>query len=141
MTVLVFLDIGVTNELGSINEQYGEYADIPVEKTYYGKTTNILYEHKGIIRLFGYSFEAFLRWASIQLSSMWFLVAAVYISFAIWQPILYGSFQPVLPASQVVIAAAALVTTRIETKMFQLPLLAIMIVQVARRGLVLTVGT
>jgi hypothetical protein len=73
--------------------------------------------------------------------ALWFLVAGVYISFAVFQPILYGSFQPVLLASQVVIAVAALVATRIETKLFQLSLLAIMIVQVAWRGLVLTVGT
>ena len=73
--------------------------------------------------------------------ALWFLVAGVYISFAVFQPILYGSFQPVLLASQVVIAVAALVATRIETKLFQLSLLAIMIVQVAWRGIVLTVGS
>ena len=73
--------------------------------------------------------------------ALWFLVAGVYISFAVWQPILYGSFQPVLLTSQVVIVVAALVATRIETKVFQLPLLAVMIVQVAWRGLVLTVGS
>ena len=73
--------------------------------------------------------------------ALWFLVAGVYISFAVFQPILYGSIQPVLLTSQVVIAIAALMATKIETKMFQFPLLAIMIAQVAWRGLVLTVGT
>ena len=73
--------------------------------------------------------------------ALWFLVAGVYISFAVFQPTLYGTFQPVLLTSQVVIAIAALVATRIESKMFQFPLLAVMIMQVAWRGLVLTVGT
>lgn len=73
--------------------------------------------------------------------ALWFLVAGVYISFAVFQPTLYGTFQPVLLTSQIAIAIAALVATRIESKMFQIPLLAIMIMQVAWRGLVLTVGT
>lgn len=73
--------------------------------------------------------------------ALWSLVAGVYISFAVFQPTLYGTFQPVLLTSQVVIAIAALVATRIESKIFQFPLLAIMIMQVAWRGLVLTVGT
>jgi hypothetical protein len=73
--------------------------------------------------------------------ALWFLVASVYISFAVFQPILYGSFQPVLLASQVLIAIAALVATKIEAEMFQYPLLAIMIAQVVWRGLVLTIST
>jgi hypothetical protein len=72
--------------------------------------------------------------------ALWFLVAGVYVSFAVFQPTLYGSIQPALLASQIVIAIAALVATRIESKMFQFPLLAVMILQVAWRGLVLTVG-
>lgn len=73
--------------------------------------------------------------------ALWFLVAGVYISFAVFQPILYGSFQPVLLTSQVVIAIAALVAAKVDTKMFQFTLLALMIVQVAWRGFILTVGT
>jgi hypothetical protein len=73
--------------------------------------------------------------------ALWFLVAGVYISFAVFQPILYGSFQPVLLTSQVVIAIAALVAAKVDTKMFHFTLLALMIVQVAWRGLILTVGT
>lgn len=73
--------------------------------------------------------------------ALWFLVACVYISFAVFQPILYGSFQPVLLTSQVVIAVAALMATKIESKTLQVPLLAIMFIQVAWRGLVLTVST
>jgi hypothetical protein len=38
---------------------------------------------------------------------------------AIFQPILYGSIQPVLLTSQVVIAVAALVATRVRSKTFQ----------------------
>lgn len=72
--------------------------------------------------------------------ALWFLVAGVYISFAVFQPILYGSFQPVLLTSQVVIAIAALVATKINNKIFQFTLLALMIVQVVWRGLILTVG-
>lgn len=73
--------------------------------------------------------------------ALWFLVAGVYISFAVFQPTLYGTFQPVLLTSQVGIAIAALVATRFESKLFQFLLLAVMITQVAWRGLVLTVGT
>ena len=73
--------------------------------------------------------------------ALWILVAGVYISFAVFQPILYGSFQPVLLTSQVVIAIAALAAAKVDTKIFQFTLLALMIVQVAWRGLILTVGT
>ncbi|MGB5347702.1 MAG: hypothetical protein WBN23_16160 [Woeseia sp.] len=73
--------------------------------------------------------------------ALWFLVAGVYISFAVFQPILYGAIQPVLLASQVVIAVAALVATKFDSKIFQFTLLALMIVQVAWRGLIMTVGT
>jgi hypothetical protein len=72
--------------------------------------------------------------------ALWILVACVYISFAVFQPILYGSFQPVLLTSQVAIAVAALVAARVDAKAFHFTLLAVMIVQVAWRGLVLTVG-
>ena len=73
--------------------------------------------------------------------ALWFLVAGVYISFAVFQPILYGSLQPVLLTSQVVIAVAALVATKVSSKKFQFALLAFMIVQVAWRGIVLTIGS
>jgi len=72
--------------------------------------------------------------------ALWFLVAGVYISFAVFQPTLYGSIQPVLLTSQVVIAVAALVATKVSSKKFQFALLAFMIVQVAWRGIVLTIG-
>jgi len=72
--------------------------------------------------------------------ALWFLVAGVYISFAIFQPILYGSFQPVLLMSQLGIAIAALVAAKVDSKKFHFTLLALMLAQVVWRGLIMTVG-
>lgn len=73
--------------------------------------------------------------------ALWLLVASVYISFAVFQPILYGSFQPVLLASQLAIIIAALVASRIRSAWFQSVLIGVMVVQVIWRGLVLTIET
>ena len=72
--------------------------------------------------------------------ALWLLVASVYSSFAVFQPILYGSFQSILLTSQLGIIVAALIATRVRKAWFQLTLIVLMIAQVIWRGLVLTVG-
>jgi hypothetical protein len=72
---------------------------------------------------------------------MWLLVSGVYVSFALMQPILYGSVVPPLLVSQLAIAIPALVAIRVRTLWFHFLLIMVMLLQVAWRGLLLTVGT
>ncbi len=73
--------------------------------------------------------------------ALWLLIAAAYFSFALFQPVLHGAIIPALLSSQLGIAGAALVATRVRKLWFQLLLIAVMMAQVIWRGLVLTIGS
>jgi len=72
---------------------------------------------------------------------LWLLVAGVYLSFAVFQPVLYGSFVPILLTSQVIIMLMALIATKVRAVAYHYVLLILMLVQVSWRGIVLTIGT
>lgn len=72
--------------------------------------------------------------------ALWLLIAGVYLSFIILQPLLYGTFVPGLIATQVGIAIGALVAIRVRHPGYQVVLISVMFVQMLWRGLVLTIG-
>ena len=72
--------------------------------------------------------------------ALWGLTAALYVSFAGVQPILYSSVQPSLLASQLGIAALALTAIRVRRPAFHLALLGAMLAQMAWRGFVVVVA-
>ena len=71
--------------------------------------------------------------------AIWIIVACVYVSFGTVQPVLYGSIEPLLLASQLGIAALAVVATRVTTPWFQFALLAAIFAQTIWRSGVLVV--
>ena len=72
--------------------------------------------------------------------ALWLLVACVYLSFAIFQPILYGSVIPILLTSQLALAGAALGAIKVKQAWFQYTLILFMLMQGTWRGLVLTIA-
>jgi hypothetical protein len=72
--------------------------------------------------------------------ALWGLTAALYVSFAAVQPLLYSSIQPALLVSQLGIAVLALSATRVCYPPFHLALLGAMLLQLAWRGFVVVVA-
>jgi len=73
---------------------------------------------------------------------IWLLVAATYASFAfLLTPFVYGGFNPAAFASQVGIAALALVASRVKSPSFQVVVIIIMLAQVLWRGFSYAIGS
>ena len=71
--------------------------------------------------------------------AMWGLTAALYLSFAAVQPLLFSSLQPALLASQLGIAVLALLAIRVRHPWFHFVLLGSMLLQLAWRGFLVVV--
>lgn len=73
---------------------------------------------------------------------IWRLVAATYASFAfILTPFVYGSFSPIAFASQIVVAALALIASRVQSASFQVVVIIMMLAQVLWRGFSYNIGS
>ncbi len=72
--------------------------------------------------------------------ALWIAVAAIYLTFAFYSPFLHGELIPLLFASQVIIATAALVAIKVRHFWYQAGLIALMWAQVFWRGYVITIG-
>lgn len=73
---------------------------------------------------------------------IWWLVAATYASFAfLMAPFVYGSIIPEVFASQIGLAALALVASRVNSPPFQVVLIIAMMVQVLWRGFSYAIGS
>ena len=73
--------------------------------------------------------------------AMWLLVACVYISFILLQPVLYGAFNPPLIASQLAIVVPAIAVTKVRVRWLDQIIIIAMLAQVSWRGILLTVGS
>jgi len=73
--------------------------------------------------------------------AIWWLVAATYASFAfLLAPFVYGGIIPAAFASQIGIAALALVASRVKSPSFQLVVIMVMLAQVLWRGFSYAIG-
>lgn len=73
---------------------------------------------------------------------IWWLVAATYASFAfLLAPFVYGGIIPAVFASQIGIAALALVASRVKSPSFQVVVIIIMLAQVLWRGFSYAIGS
>jgi hypothetical protein len=73
--------------------------------------------------------------------ALWIFVAAIYLTFAFYSPFLHGEIIPVLLASQLGIAGAALVAIKVRQFWYQSSLIVVMLAQVFWRGFVITIGS
>lgn len=72
---------------------------------------------------------------------IWRLVAAIYASFAfLLTPFVYGAINPAVFASQIGIAALALIASRVNSPSFQVVVILIMLAQVMWRGFSYAIG-
>lgn len=72
---------------------------------------------------------------------IWYLVAAAYACFALLlQPYIFGGIIPLVFASQIVIAALALVASRVNSPPFHVFVIGAMLAQVLWRGLSNAIG-
>ena len=70
------------------------------------------------------------------------LVACTYLSFAFfWQPFVSGGIVPLVFASQLAVAALAIIASRYHAPIFQLLVILAMVIQVFWRGLSSVVGS
>jgi hypothetical protein len=73
---------------------------------------------------------------------LFLLVTATYLAFAfIWQPFVFGEIAPWVFASQLAVAALAIIASRYHAPLFQLVVIAAMVAQVTWRGLSSIVGS
>ena len=72
---------------------------------------------------------------------IWWLLAATYASFAfLMAPFVYGLFLPLVFASQILVAALALVSIRVKSPSFHIVVIVIMFAQVLWRGFAYSIG-
>jgi len=74
--------------------------------------------------------------------AIFLLVGATYLAFAFfWQPFVFGRIVPLVFASQLAVAALAIIASRYHAPVFQLTVIVTMVAQVIWRGLSSVVGS